>query len=211
MKIFAVRIGEKYGQEYEDYINKKLSDYQVIWIKEPFHPEIKLQWNKIFPMSLSLNEPVCVIDIDINLINNYEEIFEYPVKKEQFIASPGYWRWEFSPKKTKIINGGFYKFYPVDCNYIYEKFMNNHNKWQSHWVQEPGTVKGEQMFVEENVKEKLDLITLPNQWFTRYDKSRDDYYNKLYTFYTKNNYLTNNEKFHPDIKFIHLEHVTNYA
>jgi hypothetical protein len=45
MKIFAVRIGEKYGIEYERYLEKKLP-YEIIWIREPYHPEVTLQWNK---------------------------------------------------------------------------------------------------------------------------------------------------------------------
>ena len=32
MKIYCVRIGEKYGQQYEDYINDKLSDLSLIHI-----------------------------------------------------------------------------------------------------------------------------------------------------------------------------------
>jgi len=28
MKIFAIRIGEKYGIEYENYLKNKLSDYK---------------------------------------------------------------------------------------------------------------------------------------------------------------------------------------
>jgi hypothetical protein len=32
MKIFAVRIGDKYGIEYETYLENKLSDYVIIWL-----------------------------------------------------------------------------------------------------------------------------------------------------------------------------------
>lgn len=31
MKVFCVRIGTKYGEEYEDYIEEKLSGYDVQW------------------------------------------------------------------------------------------------------------------------------------------------------------------------------------
>ena len=210
MKIFVVRIGEKYGVEYENYLNNKLDNYEIVWIRNAFHPEIKLQWNKMFSMSLSLEEPICVMDIDVELINDYKKIFDYPIERGQFLTAPGYWREPFQSKKTRKINGGFYKYYPVDCKDIYKKFMRNYKKWQSHWSS-PGIVSGEQWFVEENVKEKLNLITLPNEWFTRYDKNKDKFYNDVYTFNTKNDYLTSDEKFHPDIKFIHLEHVTNYA
>jgi hypothetical protein len=42
MKIFAVRIGDKYGPEYETYLEKKLSDYELVWIREPYHPDVTL-------------------------------------------------------------------------------------------------------------------------------------------------------------------------
>ena len=44
MKIYCVRIGDKYSQVYEDYYNRKLSDYEVIWIHKPLKPNIPLQW-----------------------------------------------------------------------------------------------------------------------------------------------------------------------
>ena len=34
MKIVAIRIGDRYGLEYEKYLEDKLSDYEFIWIKE---------------------------------------------------------------------------------------------------------------------------------------------------------------------------------
>ena len=82
MKIIVVRIGDKYGQEYEDYLESKLSEYELHWIREPYHPEIKLQWNKMWGMQLDIDEPICVMDIDILLMNDYKEIFEYTIKKE---------------------------------------------------------------------------------------------------------------------------------
>ena len=33
MKILAVRIGEKYGPEYETYLEKKLPNHEFIWVK----------------------------------------------------------------------------------------------------------------------------------------------------------------------------------
>jgi hypothetical protein len=32
MDIVAVRIGDKYGPEYEVYLEEKLSEYNIIWI-----------------------------------------------------------------------------------------------------------------------------------------------------------------------------------
>ena len=76
MKIFAVRIGDKYGPEYETYLEDKLSDYELVWIREPYHPEVKLQWNKMWAMQTGIDEPVCVMDIDVVLINDFKKIFD---------------------------------------------------------------------------------------------------------------------------------------
>ena len=51
MKIFAIRIGEKYGIEYENYLKNKLPDYDLQFIKEPINSKIQLQWNKMYGMS----------------------------------------------------------------------------------------------------------------------------------------------------------------
>ena len=65
MKILAVRIGDKYGPEYEKYLEKKLPSHEFIWIREPYHPDVQLQWNKMWAMQLDIDEPICVLDIDI--------------------------------------------------------------------------------------------------------------------------------------------------
>ena len=77
MNIIAIRIGDKYGPEYEDYLNNKLSKYNIIWIREPYHPHVTLQWNKMWGMQLEQDDPICVMDIDILLMNDYKEIFEH--------------------------------------------------------------------------------------------------------------------------------------
>ena len=63
MRIYCVRIGEKYGQQYEDYMNSKFSDYDIIWIKEPIAKGVPLQWNKMAAMNDDSDEPVVVLSI----------------------------------------------------------------------------------------------------------------------------------------------------
>ena len=113
MKIVAVRIGDKYGKEYETYLENKLSKYELIWIREPYDERVILQWNKMWGMQLEIDEPICVMDIDVLLINDYEKIFEYPVERGQFVAMPGWWR--DTKKNGYNINGGFFKYHPKDC------------------------------------------------------------------------------------------------
>ena len=216
MKILAVRIGNKYGPEYEVYLEKKLSKYEFVWIREPYHPEVKLQWNKMLGMQLDIDEPICVMDIDIILTNDYEEVFDYPIKRGQFAAMPGWWR--DTKKNPYYINGGFFKYYPKDCKYIYDKFMSDINKWQQYYIEKGitlGPVNGEQHFVEYSANERLEVITLPNAWFTRWVVDEDINYGKNMTKWnvqmarkyrelTGNEYIYLGGEFHPDIKFVHF-------
>ena len=72
MKILAIRIGDKYGPEYETYLERKLPNHEFIWVREPYDTGVVLQWNKMWGMQMDIDEPICVIDIDILLVNNYE-------------------------------------------------------------------------------------------------------------------------------------------
>ena len=89
MKIIAIRIGDRYGPEYEKYLEEKLPQHEFIWIRKPIREDVLLQWNKMYGMSLDIEEPIVVMDIDVLLINNYDDLFNYPIKKGQFISIPG--------------------------------------------------------------------------------------------------------------------------
>ena len=112
MKIVIVRIGDKYGPEYETYLRKKLSDYELVWIHKPIQDSIWYQWNKMAAMNLNVDEPICVMDIDILLVNDYKEVFEYPIEHGQFFAMPDWWGGAL--KGDYKINGGFFKYYPKE-------------------------------------------------------------------------------------------------
>ena len=221
MKIIAVRIGKNYGIEYEKYLEKKLSQHEFVWIREPYHSEVKLQWNKMWGMQLDIDEPICVMDIDILLTNDYNEVFNFPVKRGQFAAMPGWWR--DRKKHPFMINGGFFKYYPKDCKYIYDKFMDDIDKWQQYYIENgttQGPVNGEQHFVEDSVNERLELVTLPDAWFTRWVVDEDINYGKNMTKWnvqmtrryrelTGNEYIYLGGEFHPDIKFVQFTHRMN--
>ena len=167
MRIYCVRIGNKYGQQYEDYMNDRLSDHEVIWIKEPIRPNIPLQWNKMAAMNDDSNEPILVLDIDKLLINNYKEAIEYPIKHGEFLAAPNPW------SKSKIaMSGGFYKFYPRECKYIYDSYINNIDYHTNYYIKNGytiGPVNGEYLFVHDMIQKKLKLKLLPDAWVTRGD------------------------------------------
>ncbi len=227
MKVFCVRIGDKYGPEYETYLNAKLSKYDLHWIRQPFDPRVHLQWNKMLPMSLDIDQPVCVMDIDTILVNDYNCVFEYPIERGQFLAHPNWW----ANNPRQKINGGFFKYYPKDCRYIFDKFMQNPQYWQTFYIKAGltfGPVNGEQFFVQDSVQEQLELKILPDAWFTRWvtenqlslnlanDASPTEKYttwqldiSKQYNQLTGNSYIYLGGEFHPDIKFVHFTHTMN--
>lgn len=171
-KIFALRIGKRYGPEYENYLNSKLKN--ITWIRTSFDDDVLFQWNKLFLMNLDIDEPIVVIDIDILLINNYMEMFNYPIKKDEFLSIHAWWKDTENPNYT--MNGGFQKFYPKSCKYIFKKFMQDKLHWQKYYIEQGitiGPVNGEQYFVEDSVKEQLKLKLLPSEWVCRFKNHYD--------------------------------------
>lgn len=219
MKIYCVRIGDKYGPEYETYIQDKLKDYDLHFIREQYDPRVMLQWNKMYPMSLGSTEPVCVMDIDMLLVNDYKEMIDYPIERGQFLALGSWWN------STLDVNGGFFKYYPKDCNYIYEKFMSDPEKWQRHYIENgmtTGPVNGEQNFVKESVEERLELIRTPEKWSTRWISEEcahilmgmdyDDWvldHRSKYETATGNKWVYLGGEWHPDIKIVHFTNHIN--
>ena len=213
MKVFCVRIGDKYGPEYEDYINEKLSMYDVHWIREPFDSRVELQWNKMNVMSLDIDEPVVVLDIDILLVNDYQKLFEHPVKDNHVLAIPAWWG------STLPINGGFWKYIPSQMNSVFEHFMSDVHYWQSHYImtgQTRGPCNGEQNFVYEH----CNMQTLPKSWVGRmvsewYINAFDNYdrwwkeTNLAYIKETGNEYYYMDDEFHPDVKLVHFTTPSN--
>jgi len=205
MKIYCLRIGNKYGPEYEDYINEKLKDYEVVWIRESYEKSIALQWNKMQCMALNTDEPIVVLDIDVLLIGDYKKLFDFPIKRGEFLGIPQWWNHNYPNWK---INGGFQKYYPKDCNYIYDIFMKNPKHWMSHYIKSGltiGPVNGEQFFVEEHVKQNLTLKLVPEKWVTRWTntESKNDFIANQYKAKFDSNIMTNNQ-FNDSIKLVHF-------
>ena len=212
MKIYCVRIGDKYGQQYEDYMNEKLADYEVIWIKEPIKPNVPLQWNKMVAMNDDSDEPVVVLDIDKIFINDYKEALDYSIKPGEFLAAPYWWGNGRIP-----MSGGFYKFYPKDCKYIYNNYINNIDYYTNYYIKNGytiGPVNGEFLYVHYMLQRELKLITLPDAWVTRWTSEefdlsgehRSDLKHRYRT--ATGNYLYKDE-FNPMIKIVHFTNSLN--
>ena len=203
MRIFAVRIGKKFGQDVEDYINSKLPN--VTWIRDSL-PGVNLQWNKMRVMNMDIDEPVVVIDIDLEFINDYMDAFEYPIERGEFLSAKSWWRDTVRSDLSYSVNGGFFKYYPKDCKYIYDKFMKDKFYWQNYYIKNGttvGPVNGEQYFVEDSVKEKLKLKFLPETWFCKSVKNPSkDWWARMNTLYPGDRIYLDGE-YNKEIKIIH--------
>lgn len=209
LKIYCVRIGTKYGPEYEDYINSKLEGHDVHWIREPFHKWVPLQWNKLQVFDIDIDEPVVIMDIDKLLIHDYNEVINYPCKKGEFVSIPYWWNFNGTPFK---MSGGFYKFWPKENKNIYNTFMEDIPRWTSHYIKNGltiGPVNGEFMFVQEHIE--TELVLMPDAWFTRWMSDPEISTDKIEHKYLEitGNCLWDGEDFHEDIKMVHFTRSTN--
>lgn len=222
MKIYCVRIGEKYDIRYEEYLNRKLADigYSITWIRQPFDDRVALQWNKLQVMQLKISEPVVVMDIDLLLTNDYRDLIEYPIEQNEFCLLPAWWN-----DSEFAFNGGFQKFVPNECNYIFDEFMRKPLYWQSYYIREGitiGPVNGEQFFVVDQARKKLSVKSVPNNWVCRWasedfiqtvrNMPYDEYIqheNENYAKIADGKTLYDGVKFNEDIKLIHFTHTLN--
>lgn len=203
MEIRAVRVGNRYGPEYEDYLKSKLPSIQFLNEEQN---GLQLQWNKLNFFSLDIDEPVCVIDIDIVLLNDYEKLFSLDVSPGEFLTVRQWW----DPNSKSEINGVFYKFYPKDTKYIFDKMMEDPEYWQSYFIKnniKPGPVNGEENFVEMMARQKLNIKYVPDEWVCRMPTNR-----KLIS---RINALSSLPYvylggYHPEIKLVHFNGIGNY-
>ena len=201
-KVFAVRIGDKYGQDVEDYIESKISN--VTWIRDEL-PGVQLQWNKLRVMNMNIDEPVLVIDIDMFFMNDYIKAIDYPIQRGEFLTARSWWRDTWNEKYS--LCGGFQKYYPSDCKYIYDEFMKDPEYWSQYYITRKitvGPVNGEQYFVEDQVNKKLHLSYLPDTWMSAMcDKNDKKELARLNTLYPDEYmYL---DGFNEKLKIIHFK------
>lgn len=207
--VLAVRIGDRYGREYEDYINSKLDN--VVWINKAFDPRVQLQWNKLYGMSMDTDDPIVVLDIDQLLINDYMDLIEYPIERGEFVSINPWW--QDSPDKKYKMQGGFQKYYPKDCKYIYDKFISNPEYWQQYYIKNGTTIgpcNGEQYFVEDSVNERLSMKFVPQEWIGCFvNEPSQDYIAQANVRYPGEWYYLG--EFNPDVKLVHFMKQTGFS
>ena len=204
-KVLAVRIGDKYGPEYEDYLRSKIPNIDFVRTSDC---RFKLQWNKVGFMDLPTSDPIVVIDIDILLVNDYMELIEYPIEKGQFLGLKSWWKDTSHPGYS--LNGAFYKYYPKDCKYIYKKLCSDPQHWMNHYIASGithGPVNGEQYFVEDSVKEQLELKYVPSSWFGKMILNPgSEWLNDCNDAYPGDYFYDNKkEVFNPSVKLVHFQ------
>ena len=199
-RVFAVRVGDKYGPHYEDYINSKIPN--VEWIKEEVvGPR---QWNKLYPMSLDIDEPVVVIDIDMMLIHNYMDVINYPIQPGEFLAAKSWWGDTRTPGYS--IQGGFQKYYPKECRYIYEEFVSKPDYWMEYYPKKEVTCAdmGEQYFVEDMARQKLNIKHLPDAWITRWENQMSRRLLLDLNRHYPADWLHLGQEFHQEVRLVHF-------
>ena len=200
-QIYAVRVGTKYGPEFEKYHESKLG--KINWIREETIGP--LQWNKLVPMGIDTDEAVCVIDIDQAWLNDYHDIINYPIKRGEFLFSPSWWSQSIDGKYK--MHGGFQKYYPRDCKFILEKYLKDPNKWQQHYIDNGttvGPVNGEQFFVHDSAAERLDIKYFPAEWNTKWINMPDKKWVVQANMHYPLDYLYLDE-FNPQIRLVHFQ------
>lgn len=159
-------------------------------------------------MSLDMDEPLVVMDVDVILNGNYMDMINYPIERGEFVCMNAWWT--DTAKQEYCINGGFYKYYPKDCKYIWDKFMEDPEYWQNYYIENGtthGPVNGEQYFIEDSINQKLKPVYLPQEWYGKMIQNPTRKWveecNKAYPgdwFYDYNK-----REFNSEVKFIHYQ------
>ena len=143
----------------------------------------------------------------MNFINDYMDVINYPIQRGEFIAAQSWWK---DTDRGYKLQGGFQKYYPKDCRYIYDKFVSDPEYWMEYYIKNgtcDGPINGEQYFVEDSVNEKLKLKFLPATWITRW--TRFGYYDKDFILEANLHYpgdwLFIGQEFHPDVRLVHFQ------
>ena len=202
-KIYAVRVGDKYGEHYE-----RALPFVDHWIR---HEEagVRLQWNKLRCFE-GEKCPVIVIDIDLTFMNDYQDLFSLPVERGEFLTTRNWWGQDNPVTMKYKIAGGFYKFWPEDTEYILDIFHEDPLRWQNYYIENGttvGPVNGEMNFVEDCVRGRignnpLKMKFVPDAWHTKWkNEPTKEYMYRMSKLYD-NDYLWLGD-FHPDIKLVH--------
>ena len=127
----------------------------------PKESNIKRHWHKLkfFDKEFTGEGDIIVLDIDQVIVNDITEMVNYPVSDNELVS---YTKWWTTNKENIPINGGWYKFKAGSLKFVHDKYMENPEKWQTHYFNNR-TVHykyyGEQNFVYDTCVENGTKIT----------------------------------------------------
>ena len=203
IKIFTVYFKGKYEPKYVTNLYRALKKYysgQFEFtcysdtdeieadrvIKLPENSEIKLHWHKLkfFSPLFGNQKPgdeIIVLDIDQIIVNNIDEMINWPVGENELISYKKWWKTGDTNKGNTVkLNGGWYKFKSGSLKCVWDKFSQSPKsieKWQTHYFNN-GTVHfkyyGEQNFVEDTcVENNIKITHMPGEWICKYTNDKD--------------------------------------
>ena len=144
-------------------------DINVLHIEEDLR--IWRHWNKLrfFDpefIGATSDDYTIVMDIDQMFISDPSPLLNHSVGHGLLSAN----RWWINDKKGCPINGGFYKFKSTNMKSVYDRFVEDPDRWMVHYVN-TGAAKvgmGEQNFVCDN---SPSVETVPFEMVVKYDAS----------------------------------------
>jgi hypothetical protein len=203
IKIFTVYFKGKYEPKYVTNLYRALKKYYsgqfefICYsdtdeieadrvIKLPENSEIKLHWHKLkfFSPLFGNQKPgdeIIVLDIDQIIVNNIDEMINWPVGDNELISYKKWWKIGDTDKGNIVkLNGGWYKFKSGSLKCVWDKFNQSPKsieKWQSHYF-DNGTVHfkyyGEQNFVEDTcIENNIKITYMPGEWICNYTNNKD--------------------------------------
>ena len=126
-------------------------------------------------------DEIIVLDIDQIIVNNIDEMINWPVGENELISYKKWWKTGDTNKGNTVkLNGGWYKFKSGSLKCVWDKFSQSPKsieKWQTHYFNN-GTVHfkyyGEQNFVEDTcVENNIKITHMPGEWICKYTNNKD--------------------------------------
>lgn len=232
INILTLKIGSKYGPEYTNRLFKAivrntsvpfrffsytddrqglLPEVHVIPLKKD--SRVVKQWYKIDfhcpkRVPLATGAKCLVLDIDIIVVNNIDEMLEWPIKYGEM----GLFRrwWSGTSRQHCELNGGFQLYFLGSTEHLYRTFYRNPGHWQRHYVSighAEGPVNGEQNFLNEHLQCRK--VWLPDGWYGKYAPNRMNDIERWFRRRLSPEPLFDGEKFHRCFKMIHFANADN--
>lgn len=161
-------------------------DINIITFEKDFYDFI--HWNKLrfydgnF-INAKIGDEIVILDIDQEFIGDASKIIEYPVQKNEHLFA---YRWWAIAKEVCPINAGVQKFlYDGSQKYVFDKFIENPDKWLIYYYWYYGKIKvnekvrrlgfGEQNFIFDTMKNTHKIVYFPKKYVIRLDFTPDQF------------------------------------